>query len=112
MALLGLSLGGCGTAHVTPVAMAQPGDAQLACPALLDQLRANRAAAGVYLRGDQAERNGNVAKNVAATLLAPIGMPLIMTTDLSNDEQIRARALVDRNEQLIFLAKQKGCTQP
>jgi hypothetical protein len=33
-----------------------------------------------------------------------------MSTDLSNDEQIRGRALVDRDERLRFLAKRKQCT--
>jgi hypothetical protein len=35
---------------------------------------------------------------------------LVLSTDLSNQEQIMARALIDRDEQLRFLAKRKQCT--
>ena len=38
------------------------------------------------------------------------GILVAATTDLSNQDQVKARALADRNERLAYLAKQKGCT--
>jgi hypothetical protein len=106
-------LTGCAARDVTPVAMTQVGDDQLGCPALIEQLKANRLAADKFLREDKAVEAGNVAKGVTGAIFAPIGLLLILaTTDLSNEEQIKARSLADRNEQLIFLARSKDCAAP
>lgn len=87
--------------------MAQVGDDDLGCPALKQQIAANSAAMDQLLRKDKQVEQENVVKNVAgAMLVGPLAMG---STDLSNEEQVKARALADRNEHLIYLAKRKGC---
>jgi hypothetical protein len=109
---IALCLVGCAAREVTPVAMAQPGDDQLDCPALIEQIKANRAAADEFLASDKRVAEGNVAKTVAGTIFAPIGVLLAAASiDLSNEEQVKARSIADRNERLIYLAKAKGCAE-
>jgi hypothetical protein len=105
-----LCLGACAAREVTPVAMSQPGDDALSCDALAQQIAANETARAVYIRKDKDVENGNIAKGVGSA--APFVGPLIAgSTDLSNEEQVKARALADRNQQLTYLSKQKGCTK-
>jgi hypothetical protein len=102
-------LSGCAAAEVTPVRMSQPGDQDLSCLALKQQIADNTAAAQKYLTRDHQVMEANTAKQVGGAI--PIaGVLLIASTDLSNKEQIEARALADRDEHLQFLAKQKNCT--
>jgi hypothetical protein len=103
-----LCLCGCAAKQVTPVQMTQPGDAQLDCPALKQQIAANQAAAEDFIRKDKQVENENIARGVGSAI--PVfGILLAMSYDLSNEEQVKARALADRNEELTYLAKQKGC---
>lgn len=88
--------------------MVQPGDNALSCTALAQQIADNQKSEGDYLHQDKQVENGNVAKGVGSAL--PFVGPLVAaSTDLSNEEQVKARALSDRNERLAYLAKQKGC---
>lgn len=91
--------------------MTQPGDENLDCPTLKQQIEANRAAAEYFVRKDKQVENQNTAKVVGGAIPF-IGILIASSTDLSNEEQIKGRALVDRDEQLTFLAKQKGCEIP
>jgi hypothetical protein len=109
--LIGLTLAACGTRHVTPVSMSQRGDETLTCSELFEELRVNRSDALRLTARDRNVEQGNVAKNVVGGLLAPIGLLLIATSDLSNEEQVKARSLTDRNERLIYLARTKGCQE-
>jgi hypothetical protein len=101
---------GCAAREVTPIAISQPGDEQLSCDALKQQIADNSAAEAVYRRKDKQVESGNTAKTAGAAI--PVaGLFIAGSIDLSNEEQVKARALADRIEQLQFLAKQKGCTQ-
>jgi len=100
---------GCAAAKVTPVRMSQPGDENLSCEALKQEIEKNTAAAEDFVKRDQRVRDGNVAKGVGGAIPA-VGILLIGSTDLSNKEQIQGRALVDRDERLTYLSKQKNCT--
>jgi hypothetical protein len=91
--------------------MVQPGDENLDCPALKQQIEANRSAAEDFVRRDKLVENQNIAKNVGS-VIPFVGILLVSSTDLSNEEQIKGRALVDRDERLTVLAKQKGCEIP
>lgn len=91
--------------------MTQAGDENLDCPALKQQIEANRAAAEDFVRRDKQVEDQNTAK-VAAGVIPFVGILIASSTDLSNEEQIKGRALVDRDERLTFLAKQKGCDIP
>jgi hypothetical protein len=103
-----LSLCGCAAREVIPVAMAQPGDSALNCADLKKQIADDSAAQAAYQRKDKQVEANNVAKNVGA-VIPFAGLALLASTDLSNEEQVKARALADRIERLQYLAKQKGC---
>lgn len=100
---------GCAAAKVTPVRMSQPGDESLSCEALQQELAKNTTAAEDFVRRDKNVENGNIAKGVGSAIPF-IGILLASSTDLSNKEQIQGRALVDRDERLTYLSKQKNCT--
>jgi hypothetical protein len=95
----------CAARPVTPTAMAQTGDDQLSCSQLSGQLDANTKAVKNLLHQDKDVETGNAAKVAAGAVIAPIAL----ATDFSNTEQIKARALLDRNERLTFLLHSKGC---
>jgi hypothetical protein len=84
-----LCIAGCAATHVTPVSMTQPGDDHLTCLQLTERIAAKAAISVVPIAG----------------LLA------IASVDLSNEEQVRARSIIDRNERLIILAHSKGCSE-
>ena len=109
MAVVLLGLTACPAKRVEPVAMSQPGDDGLGCPQLREQRQANVVAAAEFLRQDKDVAAGNVAKTVAGGVLLPIGLPILLSTDLSNTEQVKARSLIDRDERLAQLMKSKGC---
>lgn len=104
-----LALGGCATRDYTPVAITQPGDDALGCAAIAQQIADNNAAEAMFIRKDKNTESGNVAKTIG-TALPYVGILVGATTDLSNEDQVKARALADRNEHLDYLAKKKGCT--
>jgi hypothetical protein len=88
--------------------MTQAGDEGLDCAALQQQIAANNQAAAELLHKDKQVEQANVAKNVGG-VIPGLGLLLVASTDLSNEEQIKARALIDRDEQLKYLAARKGC---
>jgi hypothetical protein len=90
--------------------MEQPGDDALSCAQIRQQIADNTTAEGKFARADRQVENGNTAKVVGSAV--PIVGPLIVgSADLSNEEQVKFRALAGRNEHLAFIAKQKGCSQ-
>lgn len=108
--LLAVALGlcSCATREVAPVAMVQSGDDGLSCADLKRQISDDTAAQAEYQRKDRQVEANNVAKNVGA-VIPFVGLALAASTDLSNEEQVKARALGDRIERLQYLEKQKGC---
>jgi hypothetical protein len=90
--------------------MMQDGDRTLSCPALDRQIADNEAAAAQLLHKDKDVERKNTAKVVAGAV-PYVGLLLVASTDLSNEEQVKARAIIDRNEWLNFLVRQKGCKQ-
>ena len=100
---------GCAARNVVPVQMAQPGDEALDCAALDREIASNEAAAATFLHKDKQVEQANTARNVGG-VIPGLGLLLVMSTDLSNEEQIKARALIDRDERLRFLVKRKQCT--
>ena len=106
-------LASCAARPVTPVAMSQPGDDQLSCPALMEQIKANQSAATEFLRSKEGVDQANTAKAVTGVVLfGPIGLLVMNSADYSSEEQVKARSLEDRNERLTFLTKNKGCAEP
>ena len=95
-----LLLAACAARHVTPVAMSQPADAALDCPALEREIDATARQAAEMARLDRELEQRNV---VGAILF---GAPAV---DLTREEQIQYRALVDRTRYLTQLKAQKSC---
>ena len=89
--------------------MAQPGDESLDCAALSQEIAKNTAAAEDFVKRDHKVEQANAVKTVGSAI-PYLGLLVMMSTDLSNKEQVEARALIDRDERLEFLAKQKNCT--
>lgn len=111
VAVLGVAgLSGCAQKAIAPVQMVQPGDDQLTCAQIDKEILANEAAAKKFVERDKGTENGNTAKMILSAT-PYIGILSAMTIDLSNEDQIKARAILDRNESLAFLKKGKGCNQ-
>lgn len=109
--LAGVSLAGCAPRPVTPVAMSQPGDDALSCAEIAAQTATNRDRAAGLLGLDRQVAQGNVVRGVAMAI--PFGgLAAGASMDLSNAEQVQARALLDRNQRLDMLARDKGCPAP
>ena len=100
----------CAAREVTPVAMSQAGDDQLGCAEIDQQIKANAETETGLIGQDKKVEQANVAKNVGA-MIPYVGIALVASTDLSNSEQVRARALADRNQELSYLSSKKGCTK-
>ncbi len=96
-------LAACAAREVTPVAMSQDGDEQLSCAELNKQCAANVQDINQLLKRDKAVERTNVVAGV---------LPLPMLMDFSNEEQVKARALLDRNERLNYLIKKKERAGP
>jgi hypothetical protein len=103
-----MCLSGCAARQVTPVRMTQAGDEALDCAALSHQIQENRGAAAALLQKDKQVESTNTAKVVAGAL-PYVGPLFTASTDLSNEEQVKARAISDRNDWLLYLARKKGC---
>ena len=100
---------GCAARSFTSIPMVQPGDDALTCSDVKRQIADNIVAIGAFQRKDKQVENANIAKGVGSAI-PYVGILVGASSDLSNEEQVNARALADRNERLENLAKQKGCT--
>ena len=101
-------LAACAARNVTPMRISQEGDTALSCVEISRQMRGNRAEAAKYLKDDRLVEQQNTALTVVG-LLPWMGLLTSAMTNFSNQDQIRARALIDREERLAYLAKQKEC---
>lgn len=101
-------LSACAAANVQPVHMVQPGDEALSCSALKQEIDKNSAAAQKFLERDHQVEQANTAK-VMGSAIPYLGILVFASSDLSNKEQVEARALIDRDQHLEFLSKQKNC---
>ena len=96
----------CAARQVTPVSMTQPTDDRLTCSAIDQEMKSNQTEAAELLQKNKEVNQANAAKVVASIVLTGW---LALTVDLSNEEQIKMRALADRNEALAFLKTKKRC---
>jgi hypothetical protein len=103
---LALSLAGCAARQVTPISMTQPTDDRLTCSEIDQEMKSNQAAAAELLQRNKEVDQANAAKVVASVMLSGW---FALTVDLSNEEQIKMRALADRNEALGSLKIRKKC---
>jgi hypothetical protein len=101
-----LCLAACAPQAVTPVVISQSTDDQLTCAEIDQQIKSNQLAAAELLHKNKAVQEANTAKVVASAVFSGW---IALSVDLSHEEQIRMRALSDRNEELLRLKKQKKC---
>lgn len=90
--------------------MTQGGDDKLSCVQIAQQIESNNASIEHFILKDKQVEQDNVARNVGG-VIPIVGLFLVASTDLSNEEQVMARSVTDRNEHLVYLAKQKGCPE-
>ena len=88
------------------MAISQPGDKDLTCTQIEQQVRANNALAIEKAGGVQATEGQNTAAVAVGTILF---WPAFLAVDLSSAEQIELRALQDRNRSLERLYRGKDC---
>ena len=109
LAILGLlAISACQTRTATPVHLAQPGDDAMSCAQIADERLSNRKQAAKLAKLDEGVALSNA---VAVTLSQVWFWPAIMGVDMSDVEQIEARALMQRNDRLAALSKANGCPQ-
>lgn len=101
-----LILSACAARDVTPIAMTQPGDAALSCTEIRSKIAAGQSEAADLFEKNQSVDRMNAAKVVGSIVLSGW---IALSLDLSREEQIKMRALADRNEYLAHLESKKGC---
>lgn len=110
LALGGPALVGCKeTRQAHPVQLSQSGDAGLECRAIADMQMRNRLDAVRLAKLDEGVAAGNA---IAVTISKAWFWPAVFGVDMSDVEQIEARALQDRNRRLDEIAASKGCRPP
>jgi hypothetical protein len=106
VAVLAWPLASCAARQVNPVAMTQPTDDRMTCPQIDQEMKSNQAAAAELLEKNKEVDQANAAKVVASVVLSGW---FALTVDLSHEEQIKMRALADRNEALASLKANRRC---
>jgi hypothetical protein len=105
-AALAFGVAACAVRQVTPVAISQSTDDQLTCAQLDQQMKSNQLAAVELLNKNKKVQEANTAKVVASVVFSAW---ISFSIDLSHEEQIKMRALADRNEELQRLKRLKRC---
>ncbi len=90
--------------------MSQEGDESLNCTELRSEIGRNEVSAEAFIKRDKKVMEENTVKGIGSAIPF-LGILLVTSTDLSNKEQIEARALLDRNERLTFLYDKKNCKE-
>ena len=100
-----LMLGGCAGRDPNPVAVVQPGDAQLDCAAIQAEVLANNKTVQ-QLASDE---GGKVAQNVTAGVVGLFIWPVWFAMDFKGAASKEEAALQSRQQYLAVLAAQKHC---
>ena len=105
-----IAVAGCKeTRQANPVQISQPGDAALECQAIAGLQHENRVQAARLAKLDEGVAMGNA---LAVTISKALFWPAVLGVDMSDVEEIEARALQDRNRRLQEIADAKGCPSP
>jgi hypothetical protein len=86
--------------------MTQPTDDRMTCPEIDREMKSNQAVGAELLQKNAEVDQANAAKVAASIVLSGW---FALTVDLSHEEQIKMRALADRNEALAALKAKKRC---
>jgi hypothetical protein len=100
-----LSLAACAGRPPAPVAVVQPADTALDCPAIMAQVQNNDAKITDLGR----EQGAKVAQNVAAGVAGLFIWPLWFAMDFQGTAGTEIAALQSRQTYLASVANQKGC---
>ena len=103
-----LMLAGCAGRAPEPVAVVQPGDRELDCPAIQAEIVANNKT----VQGLGSEEGAKVAQNVAAGVVGLFIWPLWFAMDFQGAAGKEEAALQSRQDYLATLAIQRGCAGP
>lgn len=105
MAALALLAGCAGREpHIPPVA--QGGDFEKDCTALVNEMIANANSADAKIKAQKSRDQNDIAIGVAGALLF---WPALFAIDTKNAEGHEGNALLDRNQHLMQIAAKKGC---
>ena len=99
------ALSACAGRAPAPVAVVQPADAALDCPAIMAQVQTNDGKISELGR----EEGGKVAQNIAAGVAGLFIWPLWFAMDFQGTAGKEIAALQSRQTYLATLASQKGC---
>ena len=107
--LTALLAAGCQTRNANPVRISQAGDGALDCEMIREIQLENRQVAAKLVKLNEGVAIGNA---IAVAINKVWFWPGIFGVDLSDAEEIEARALFDRNRRLEELASAKNCPEP
>lgn len=97
---------GCAaTKTVNPIQMSQPGDRDLTCAQINDQIYTNQVAAVNFANQAAKVEGSNTAFEVGTIFVIWAAMGV----DLSKEDQIKMRSLQDRNQYLLYLKDERKC---
>jgi hypothetical protein len=109
VALIGcFALSACAGRAPAPVAVVQPTDRFLDCPAIFAEVQANNA----KLQELASESGGKVAQNVAAGVVGLVIWPVWFGMDFQGAADKEATAINSRQQYLAVLAEQRQCAAP
>jgi len=100
-----LALAGCAGRSPQPVAVIQPQDRFMDCPAIQAEVLANNA----KVQELASEGGGKVAQNVAAGVAGLFIWPLWFAMDFQGTSDKETTALNSRQQYLAVLAEQRQC---
>lgn len=107
--LAAVAVQGCQTRNAAPVRVSQAGDQALDC----EQLRLMQVQNGKdAIRLAKLDEGVAIGNAIAVAINQLWFWPGIFGVDMSDAEEIEARALYDRNRRLDEIAKAKACPEP
>jgi hypothetical protein len=98
----------CAGRSPQPVAVVQPTDRFLDCPAIFAEVQANNA----KLQELAADSGGKVAQNVAAGVVGLVFWPVLFGMDFQGTADKEATAINSRQQYLATMAEQRQCGAP
>jgi hypothetical protein len=105
---IAVSLIGCAGRSPEPVAVIQPQDRFMDCPAIQTEVLVNNA----KVQGLASESGGKVAQNVAAGVAGLFIWPLWFAMDFQGATDKEVAAINSRQQYLAVMAEQRQCGAP
>lgn len=103
-----LAVTACAGRAPNPVAVVQPTDRFMDCPAIFAEVQANN----VKLQELASESGGKVAQNIAAGVVGLVIWPVWFGMDFQGTASTEAAAINSRQQYLATLAEERHCAAP